>query len=123
MKKYTFLAIFILAIFSVNAQNSDSKVLKNKPNQQIDGKTLFNKNSCNACHHATLKTVGPSIKEISEAYAGKKDEMVKFLKGEAPAIVDPPSFAIMKPQITEVLNKMSDKEIEALADYMLTPDK
>ncbi len=83
-----------------------------------DGAALFASNGCTACHNMTAKTVGPSVKEIAAKYAGKKDDMVKFLKGEGTAIVDPAQFAIMKPNL-ENTKKMTDAERAALADYML----
>ncbi len=83
-----------------------------------DGEKIFKSKGCASCHQPNIDTVGPSLKKIAQAYAGKKDQLVKFLKGQAPAIVDPAKFAIMKAQLT-TLKGLSDKELEALADYML----
>ncbi len=84
----------------------------------VDGKTLFMNNGCIACHQMDKKTVGPSVKEIGKAYAGKKDDLVKFLKGEGKAIVDPAQFAVMQPNLNTT-KKMKDGELSALADYFL----
>lgn len=84
-----------------------------------DGKAIFQSKGCASCHQPTVDTVGPSLKKIAQAYAGKKDQLIKFLKGEAPAIVDPAKAAIMKAQLT-MLKGLSDKELEALADYILS---
>ncbi len=83
-----------------------------------NGSDLFSKNGCTACHQMDAKTVGPAIKEIAKAYAGKKDDLVKFFKEEGKAIVDPAQYAIMKPNLAST-KKMSDDERSALADYML----
>ena len=84
-----------------------------------DGKALFLNNGCVACHQPDKKTVGPAIKEIAAAYAGKKDDLVKFLKGEGKAVVDPAQFAVMQPNVATT-KKMSDAERAALADYILS---
>ena len=84
----------------------------------VDGKKLFMENGCAACHNLDKKTVGPSIKEIAAAYKDKKDNMIKFLKEEADAIVDPAQFAVMKPNLAPT-KKMSDAELNALVDYFM----
>jgi len=49
------------------------------------GKTLFENSDCKACHHVTEKSVGPSLQQMAEKYAG--DESVikglvdKVIKG------------------------------------------
>jgi cytochrome c551/c552 len=85
----------------------------------VNGEELFQTNGCTACHQPTAKTVGPAVNEIAKAYAGKKDELVKFLKGEGQAIVDPAQFAVMKPNL-EITKKMSDDKVAAIADYILS---
>ena len=84
-----------------------------------DGKALFASNGCTACHNMTAKTVGPAVVTIAKSYAGKKDDLVKFFKGEGKAIVDPAKFAMMQPQLNTT-KKMSDAEKAALADYILS---
>lgn len=84
-----------------------------------DGAAIFKSKGCASCHQPTADTVGPSLKKIAQAYAGKEGELVKFLKGEAPAIVDPAKAAIMKAQLTMVKNLPED-QLKALADFMLS---
>ena len=84
-----------------------------------DGKALFASKGCAACHQATVDTVGPSLKKIAEAYKGKEAELIKFLKGEGKAIVDPAKFSVMQPQLNTT-KSMSDEELKALAEYMLS---
>jgi cytochrome c len=83
-----------------------------------DGEALFKSKGCAACHNPTVDTVGPSLKKIAAAYKGKKADLIKFLKGEGKAIVDPAKAGIMTPQLNTT-KAMSDKELEAIADYML----
>ena len=85
----------------------------------VDGKALFTSNGCIACHQMDKKTVGPAVKDIAAAYAGKKDQLIKFLKGEGKAIVDPAQFAVMQPNLNTTKN-LSDAELSALADYILS---
>ena len=83
-----------------------------------DGEKIFKSKGCASCHQPAADTVGPSLKKIAQAYAGKEDQLVKFLKGQAPAIVDPAKAAIMKAQLTAIKG-LSDAELKALAQYML----
>ncbi len=76
-------------------------------------------NGCIACHQVDKKTVGPSLKTIAASYVDKKDDMVKFLKGEGKAIVDPAQFAVMQPNLNTTKN-MNDADLSALVDYMLS---
>ena len=89
------------------------------PAADVDGKTVFTSNGCIACHQLDKKTTGPALKEIAKGYDGKKEDMLKFLKGEGEAIIDPPQFAVMKPNL-EITKKMADNELSALADYILS---
>ncbi len=84
-----------------------------------DGAQLFKSKGCAACHQASVDTVGPALKKIAQAYAGKEEELIKFLKGEHKSIVDPAKFAIMQPQLNTT-KAMSDEELKALADYILS---
>lgn len=85
---------------------------------KVDGKTLFMENGCVACHNADKKTVGPAVKTIGAAYAAKKEDLKKFLKGEGKAIVDPAQFAVMQPNLNTT-KKMNDDQLGALADYFI----
>ena len=89
-----------------------------KEEKKADGQAIFQSKGCAACHQAAVDTVGPSLKKIAQAYAGKKDQLIAFLKGKHEAIVDPAKFGIMQPQLntTKVL---SDEELNALADFIL----
>ena len=84
------------------------------------GKKLFTEKTCATCHNPDMKIIGPSIKDINKVYAEQKGNMVKFLKGEAPAIVDtdPGQVAIMKANLDGFVKDMSGDELAALAAYM-----
>ena len=84
-----------------------------------DGKAIFQSKGCAACHNPTVKTVGPSLKQIAQAYNGDEAALIKFLKGEAKPKVDPAMFATMKPQLNTT-KALSDDELKALAQYILS---
>ena len=84
------------------------------------GKQLFTDKTCTTCHQPDAKVIGPSIKEINKVYEEQNGNMVKFLKGEAPAIVDtdPGQVAIMKANLDGFVKDLSGDELAALAAYM-----
>jgi len=84
------------------------------------GKKLFTEKTCATCHNPDMKIIGPSIKDINKVYAEQNGNMVKFLKGEAPAIVDtdPGQVAIMKANLDGFVKDMTGDELAALAAYM-----
>ncbi|SNR32080.1 c-type cytochrome [Lutibacter flavus] len=84
------------------------------------GKQLFTDKTCTTCHQADAKVIGPSIKDINKVYAEKGGNIVKFLKGEAEAIVDtdPGQVAIMKANLDGFVKDLSGNELAALAAYM-----
>ena len=83
------------------------------------GKEFFASNGCVACHQVDAKTVGPSLKEISTAYADNKDGLVAFLKEEGDAIVDPAQEAVMKPQLA-LTKELPADELNNVVDYILS---
>ncbi|SDW79721.1 cytochrome c [Lutibacter oricola] len=84
------------------------------------GKKLFTEKTCTTCHQADAKVIGPSIKEITKVYGEQKGNIVKFLKGESPAIVDtdPGQVAVMKANLDSFVKDMSGDELAAIAAYM-----
>ncbi len=83
-----------------------------------DGEAIFKQKGCTSCHRPDMDTVGPSLKKIAQAYAGKKGDLVKFLKGQGEAIVDPAKASVMQMQLSRIKD-LSDAELGALADYIL----
>ncbi len=83
-----------------------------------DGEAIFKQKGCTSCHRPDMDTVGPSLKKIAQAYAGKREDLIKFLKGQGEAIVDPAKASVMKMQLARIKD-LSDEEFGALADYIL----
>ncbi len=91
-----------------------------KDDQTALGKKLFAEKTCTACHSVDAKVIGPSIKDIIKIYDDKGGNLVKFLKGNADAIVDtdPGQVAIMKANLDGFVKDMSPEELQALSAYM-----
>ena len=106
------LTMLVSGSFAANSKKSEDK----KP---IDGKALFQSKGCSACHQVDKDSVGPSLKKIADVYKEKEADLIKFLKGEGKAIVDPAKEAIMKPQINTT-KSMKDDELKALVKYILS---
>jgi Cytochrome c551/c552 len=114
MKKLVASAV-ALAVITTSSFAADSK----KP---IDGKTLFQAKGCTACHQSDKDSVGPSLKKIADVYKGKESDLIKYLKGQGKAIVDPDKEAVMKPQLSTT-KVMKDDELKALVKYILSNNK
>lgn len=84
-----------------------------------DGKKVFESNGCAGCHKPDQETVGPSLKKIAGAYASKKEDLGKFLAGEAQPIIYPDKFAIMKPNLIKA-KSLSKEDKTALVEFLLT---
>jgi len=84
------------------------------------GKQLFTDKTCVSCHQVDKKVVGPSVKEIVKIYDEKKGNIVQFLKGNSPAIVDtdPGQVAIMKANLDGFVHDLTGDQLRALAAYM-----
>ncbi len=84
-----------------------------------DGEAIFKSQGCMSCHkkEGTSK-VNPSLSEISQAYQGKEEQLIKYLKGESEAIVRPEKSGLMKRKIEKTKN-LSDADRKALADFIL----
>lgn len=83
------------------------------------GKDFFASSGCVACHQVDVKTVGPSLKEISAAYADNKDGLTAFLKEEGEAIIDPAQAAVMQPQLA-LTKALPANELNNVVDYILS---
>ena len=84
-----------------------------------EGETIFKSLGCMSCHKKESSSkVNPSLIEISTAYQGKEEQLIKYLKGESEAIVRPQKSNMMKSKIVKT-KKLSDADRKALADFLL----
>jgi len=94
--------------------------IKTSDDYLVLGKELFTSKTCVTCHQPDAKVIGPSIKDINKIYTEKNGNIVAFLKGESPAIVDtdPGQVAIMKANLDGFVKNLTSEELAALAVYM-----
>ena len=84
-----------------------------------EGETIFKSQGCTSCHKKeSTSKVNPSLVEISTAYQGKEEQLVKYLKGESEAIVMPEKSNLMKRKI-EKTKMLSEADLKALVDFLL----
>ena len=84
-----------------------------------EGETIFKSQGCMSCHkRESISKVNPSITDISQAYQGKEEQLIKYLKGESEAIVRPEKANLMKRYI-EKTKMLSEADLKALVDYLL----
>jgi cytochrome c len=97
-----------------------SEKIKTSDDYLALGKELFTSKTCVTCHQPDAKVIGPSIKDINKVYTEKGGNIVAFLKGESPAIVDtdPGQVAIMKANLDGFVKNLTSEELAALAVYM-----
>ena len=107
MKQIGIWAISVVCIVAMNTARAD------------EGETIFKSIGCMSCHkkESTAK-VNPSLTDISSAYQGKEDQLLKYLKGESEAIVRPEKASLMKRYI-EKTKRLSDTDRKALTDFLL----
>lgn len=85
-----------------------------------EGETIFRSQGCISCHKKeSTSKINPSLTEISQAYQGKEEQLIKYLKGEQEAIVRPDKANLMKRHI-EKTKMLSDADRKALADFILS---
>ncbi|MFI1771498.1 c-type cytochrome [Thalassobellus citreus] len=96
------------------------KTVKGDPVLIAKGQQLFKDKTCFTCHQADTKIIGPSIKEINKIYSQKNGDIVAFLKGKSPAIVDtdPGQVAVMKANLDSFVKDLKDEELNAIKVYM-----
>jgi len=109
MKTSGAILVIFLGLFFVSALSANEQ-----------GEEIFKSKGCIFCHKlgGSSGTI-PSLSELAKAYKGKKEQLIRYFKGEADSIVDPERAGTMKRQI-EKTKAMSDSERTALADFMLS---
>ena len=96
-----------------------------KDSQIFLGNHLFSEKTCITCHDVNRFKKGPSVKENMAVYKEKDGDIVAFLKGNAPPIVETTAsqVAIMQDNIDGFLKDISDDELSSIATYMMHVDE
>ena len=87
-----------------------------------EGKDVFESLHCATCHKVDTGKVNPSLESIAQAYKGKENQLLSYLKGEAESIVNPGKGDMMKRQI-EKTKALKETEIKALFDFIMSYGK
>jgi len=86
------------------------------------GRRLYQERGCGACHapakDQSVHGLGPSVKQIAEAYSGREDQLMRFLRGGCDPVIDEASYPIMHGQIVK-LKELSDADLQALGKHVL----
>ncbi|MBT8315233.1 MAG: c-type cytochrome [Maribacter sp.] len=133
MRLVSIVMLFLL-VFSCNRAKKSEEFKENgvpappklsKDSQIFLGNRLFSEKTCITCHAVDQQKVGPSVIEIITIYKEKNGDIVAFLKGKTPPIVDTTAsqVAVMQNNIDGFLKEVSDVELNALATYMLHVDE
>ena len=84
-----------------------------------DGEAIFNAQGCIACHKPAISKIGPSLKEIVQAYQQKEDQLIGYLKGETEPIMESAKASMMMKPL-EKAKSLSDTDRKALADFIMS---
>ena len=82
------------------------------------GEEIFKAQRCDSCHKPETGKVNPSLKEIAQAYQGKEDQLINYLKDEGESIIKPEKEKMMKKYL-EKTKALSAEDRKALADFMM----
>ena len=120
--------LLLLLVITFASCKKEAEPTENQPQHDetavaVSGEELFSgKGTCTACHLPDQKVIGPSIAKIAKIYKENKGSIIAFLKEEAEPIVDPSQYETMKTNFA-ITKKMSDEELKALEEYILSFSK
>ena len=107
MKKIVIWVISAISIIAVDTAMAD------------EGEAIFKSLGCMSCHKKeSTSKINPSVTDIALVYQGKEEQLFRYLKGEAEAIVRPEKANTMKRQI-EKTKMLSEADLKALVNYLL----
>ncbi len=83
------------------------------------GSATFQSLKCGSCHKPDRKSVGPSLKDVGQSYAGQEERLVQYLKGEAEPILGLGKAKLMRKSIKK-MQDLASPELKALSHYIMT---
>jgi cytochrome c551/c552 len=110
MKTYVYIMIVLAAVLLTTVQAGAEQ-----------GAAIFKANGCMTCHKITTggSKINPSLPEIAQAYDGREDQLLNYLKGETKPIVKPQKAHTMQRQLAKI-SSLSDANRKALADFIMS---
>lgn len=79
----------------------------------------FQSLKCGSCHKPDRKSLGLSLKDVAQGYAGQEEQLVRYLKGEAEPIMGLGKAKLMQRRIKK-MQDLASPELKALAHYIMT---
>jgi cytochrome c551/c552 len=64
-------------------------------NAEHGNRAVFDSLRCGTCHKLDTGKINPSLKEIPQAYKGKENQLLSYLKGAAESVVNPEKGATL----------------------------
>ena len=120
MKKIIFLVTLSATILVFSSFKNETSMHYVHVNvQDAKGSELFHAKGCALCHAPEKQIVGPSLKEIANAYKGDVNKVLEFMNQKRKPIVNPEEFKYMQPVLGE-LKRMKPEERKALATYYMS---
>lgn len=83
------------------------------------GQKIFEAKGCVSCHKPDVDTIGPSLSTMARGYIGIETQLLSYLRGQAPAIIDPARAPVMDPQLLKI-RTLFDPDMQALATYIIS---
>ncbi len=110
MKGYLILILFTILIFcSFSAAGADEK-------------PVFNSLNCGICHKADTGKAFPSLIEITKAYNGDKEKLIKYFQGKSDPIINVEKAKSMEKYI-EKTKALSEEELNSLVEFILSHEE
>jgi len=96
--------------------------LANATVQANEGQTIFEAKGCAMCHKKDMDTIGPSLVNIANVYAGKETDLLSYLKGQGTPIVDPARAPVMNPQLVKI-RTLFEEDLHAITTYIIRSNR
>ncbi len=84
----------------------------------VTGEDIFKSKGCSGCHSKSFDSFAPSLSTISKSYYKRKDDLKAYLRGKKPGIIKGEPKAMRG--FINITKKLSDEELEALVNYLLS---
>ncbi|NLD38079.1 MAG: c-type cytochrome [Desulfatiglans sp.] len=110
MKTYLILILFTILIFYSFSTAS------------ADDKSVYDSLKCGICHKADTGKTYPSLIEISKAYNGDTEKLVKYFQGKSEPIMNLEKAKSME-KFLEKTKALSEDELNSLVEFILSHEE
>jgi cytochrome c551/c552 len=110
MKKVTILILFMILTFCAFIATGEEE------------KPIFKSLNCGICHKADTGKAYPSLIEITKAYNGDKDKLIKYFQGKSEPIMNLEKAKSME-KFLEKTKALSEDELNSLVEFILSHEE